>query len=115
MSRLKRVRIHAPRWFRRCCSSRWSKIRSGTAPIVNVRVSARRENGLLRLEVRDRGPGLAVTKDAALRKGIGLSNTAERLERLYGAAHPVGIENAPEGGFVVTVVVPFHVDSGAAG
>ena len=73
------------------------------------------ENGLLRLEVRDHGPGLAVTRDAALRKGIGLSNTAERLERLYGGAHPVGIENAPDGGLVVTLLVPFHVDSGAAG
>ena len=95
-----------------------NSIRHGADPhssIVDVRVSARRENGLLRLEVRDHGPGLGVTKDAALRKGIGLSNTAERLERLYGAAHPVGIENAPDGGFVVTMMVPYHVDPGAAG
>ncbi|HLX46662.1 MAG TPA: histidine kinase [Bryobacteraceae bacterium] len=95
-----------------------NSIRHGADPdssIVDVRVSARRENGLLRLEVRDRGPGLGVARDAALRKGIGLSNTAERLERLYGGAHPVGIENAPEGGLVVTLMVPFHVDSRAAG
>jgi two-component system LytT family sensor kinase len=95
-----------------------NSIRHGADPdssIVNVRVSARRENGLLRLEVRDHGPGLGVTREAALRKGIGLSNTAERLERLYGSAHPVGIENAPNGGLVVTLRVPFHVDSGAAG
>ena len=95
-----------------------NSIRHGADPdssVVDVRVSARRENGLLRLEVRDHGPGLGVTREAALRKGIGLSNTAERLERLYGTAHPVGIENAPDGGLVVTLRVPFHVDSGAAG
>jgi two-component system LytT family sensor kinase len=91
-----------------------NSIRHGADPAsskVDVQVSARRENGLLRLEVRDHGPGLGVTQDVALRKGIGLSNTAERLERLYGRAHPMGLANAPDGGLVVTLKVPFHINS----
>jgi LytS/YehU family sensor histidine kinase len=92
-----------------------NSIRHGAHPkssVVDIRVRAHRENGFLRVEVRDHGPGLAGTEDAALRDGIGLSTTAERLERLYGAAHPLGLENAPDGGLIVTLRVPFHVDAG---
>lgn len=94
-----------------------NSIRHGADPrssAIDVCVSARRENGSLRLEIRDRGPGIRGSQ-AALTAGIGLSNTAERLQRLYGAAHPLHLENGGEGGLVVTVEVPFHVNSGAAG
>src|SRR5262249_2369264 len=71
-------------------------------PLVDVKVSARRENGSLILEVRDQGPGLSGD-----RKGIGLTNTAERLERLYGGSDRLDLRN--DHGLVVTVRVPFHV------
>jgi two-component system LytT family sensor kinase len=78
---------------------------------VNIEVRAARENGSLRLEVRDHGPGLVgIRKD-----GVGLSNTAERLERLYGGTHRLDLRNAGDGGLIVTLQVPFHVDSNAAG
>lgn len=95
-----------------------NSIRHGADPEssrVDVCVTARRDNGMLRLEVRDHGPGLAGAKDAALHNGIGLSNTAERLERLYGGVDAIGLENAPDGGLVVTLKVPFHVDPDSAG
>ena len=76
--------------------------------VVDVRVSARRENGTLLLEVRDQGPGLNGN-----RKGVGLTNTAERLERLYGGSDHLDLRN--DGGLVVTVKVPFHVDPDSAG
>jgi two-component system LytT family sensor kinase len=78
---------------------------------VRIEVSAARENGSLRLVVRDHGPGLSRKK----RDGIGLSNTAERLERLYGGTHRMDLRNATDGGLVVTLQVPFHVDSNPAG
>ncbi len=83
--------------------------------VVDIHVSARRNNGTLFLEVRDHGPGLAGTKDAALHKGVGLSNTAERLERLYGGSHHIDLQNAQDGGLVVTLRVPFHVDQNSSG
>jgi LytS/YehU family sensor histidine kinase len=76
--------------------------------IVDVRVTARRRDGTLLLEVRDGGPGWS-----GKGKGIGLSNTAERLERLYGGSDRFEVRN--EHGLVVTLKVPFHVDSGSPG
>lgn len=81
---------------------------------VRVEVSAARKNGSLLLQVRDHGSGLAGSQDAALVGGIGLSNTAERLERLYGGTHRLNLRNADDGGLIVTVQVPFHVDPNAA-
>jgi LytS/YehU family sensor histidine kinase len=78
---------------------------------VRVEVRAARENGSLRLEVRDHGPGIVGQK----LNGIGLSNTAERLERLYGGTHRMDLHNADDGGLIVTLQVPFHVDSNPAG
>ena len=81
---------------------------------VRIEVSAARENGSLWLQVRDHGPGIPGTKGRALGGGIGLSNTAERLERLYGGTHRLDLRNADDGGLIVTLQVPFHVDSNAA-
>jgi LytS/YehU family sensor histidine kinase len=88
-----------------------NSIRYGADPKtskVRVEVRAVRENGSLCLEVRDHGPGLSEPREAG--NGIGLSNTAERLERLYGGAHRLDLRNASDGGLVVTLKVPFHVD-----
>ena len=75
----------------------------------HLEISAKRENGSLRIQVKDNGPGLsAITrpKTANTREGLGLSNTRARLEQLYGGAHRFEIENAPEGGLVVTLEIP---------
>ncbi|NJM53309.1 MAG: hypothetical protein HC846_07880 [Blastocatellia bacterium] len=45
-----------------------------------ISISALQNNGHLQLEVADNGAGIAEN----LEEGIGLSNTRERLERLYG-------------------------------
>jgi two-component system, LytTR family, sensor kinase len=73
-----------------------------------VEISAKRENGSLRIRVRDNGPGLAaITRpDDGLREGLGLSNTRARLEQLYGSAHRFELENAPGGGLLVTLEIP---------
>jgi DNA-binding LytR/AlgR family response regulator/two-component sensor histidine kinase len=67
--------------------------------VVQVEVSARRQNGSLMLEVRDHGPGINGKRD-----GIGLSNTVERLERLYGGSGRMDLHN--DGGLVVTLKFP---------
>jgi two-component system, LytTR family, sensor kinase len=92
-----------------------NSIRHGADPVssvVDVRVCARRVNGDLMLEVRDQGPGL---RNGDVRPGIGLTNTAERLKRLYGGSDCMEIRNGSTRGVVVTLKVPFHVDSRAAG
>jgi two-component system, LytTR family, sensor kinase len=74
----------------------------------HVEISAKREDGALRIQVRDNGPGLsAITRpNGKVREGLGLSNTRARLAQLYGAAHRFELSNAPGGGLVVTLEIP---------
>src|SRR5205823_4769160 len=57
--------------------------------LIEILGSAR--NGTLSLVVRDNGPGIDGKPEAALNKGLGLSNTAERLRQLYGEQHRMKI------------------------
>jgi sensor histidine kinase YesM len=62
--------------------------------------------------VRDNGPGIAEHRnaDTLFRRGLGLANTETRLERLYGQAHSFDLDNAPDGGLVVTLVIPLETN-----
>jgi signal transduction histidine kinase len=73
-----------------------------------VEVRAWRENGTLRLEVRDDGPGL-LESSSPLNKspGIGLANTRARLERLHGKDFGLELQNVEGGGARASVRLPF--------
>jgi sensor histidine kinase YesM len=60
----------------------------------------------LRLKSDD-GPGLP--PDKSLSNGVGLSNTIARLQRLYGVQQSLTLNNAPEGGAIVTLEIPFEL------
>lgn len=72
-----------------------------------VLISARRDNGQLRLQVRDNGPGLAHSGDGSL-EGVGLTNTRARLEQLYGSDHRFDLVNAEGGGLAVQLAMPLR-------
>ena len=76
----------------------------------DISVVGRVEDSGLRLTVRDHGPGLPgrLPPPERLTHGIGLHNTAERLERLYGQRQSVRIENADGGGTIVELRVPLR-------
>jgi two-component system, LytTR family, sensor kinase len=76
---------------------------------VRIAVRAARENGQLRVEVEDDGPGLAAAVQSARNHGIGLSNTARRLEQLYGADQEFAMRNAEHGGLLVSIRLPYHL------
>jgi two-component system, LytTR family, sensor kinase len=83
-------------------------IRHGADPqsnAVDVTVTAARESGSTLLRVRDRGRGLP---QGGMRRGTGLSNTAERLAQLYGERHKLEFENCAGGGLQVTVAFPYQ-------
>lgn len=92
-------------------------IRHGIAPRSSpglIEINARRENGVLRIEVRDNGPGLPVNHSSIklFKGGLGLANTRARLDQLYGAAHRFELENNPAGGLTVTLEVPSRAANG---
>ncbi|MGA8028757.1 MAG: histidine kinase [Bryobacteraceae bacterium] len=74
---------------------------------VDIAVSAHRENGCVRLVVRDHGPGIRGGRSEG--SGIGLGNTAERLRRLYGDRQRLEIRDAEDGGAIVELQLPFHL------
>jgi signal transduction histidine kinase len=86
-------------------------IRHGTSQRTqggNIRVTAWPDNGHVRLNVSDDGPGLPAGWALESHAGIGLSNTRERLRRLYGADNDLVIRQAPEGGVSVDLTLPYN-------
>jgi sensor histidine kinase YesM len=73
-----------------------------------IEIDVRRQNGRVRMQVRDNGPGLSVCPSSIklFRGGLGLANTRARLDKLYGSAHRFELENNPAGGLTVTLEVP---------
>ena len=89
-------------------------IRHGIAPQSTpgqIEVQSERLNGMLRLQVRDNGPGLPLSGNSSnpFRDGLGLTNTRARLKKIYGAAHHFELANEPGGGVVVTIEIPAKV------
>jgi two-component system, LytTR family, sensor kinase len=85
-----------------------NSIRHGADPrsnSVSVVVTAERDGATTRVRVRDHGRGLP---EKGIRRGTGLSNTAERLERLYGPRHKLEFQNCDDGGLLVTVAFPYQ-------
>jgi len=83
-----------------------------------ILIRALRLGNSLRLEVRDDGEGLQGGQLAAIREGIGLSNTKSRLQELYGDAHRFLITPNADAGLTVTVELPWRaaaVDGGNPG
>jgi len=76
-------------------------------PVIRVHVRIEAENGLLHLHVLDNGPGIS-DPAAALGRGVGLANTRQRLQALYGDAHVFELENRTEGGLHVHLALPLR-------
>jgi len=71
-------------------------------------ISAEPDNGFLKLSVTDNGAGLPDNWQLKSSSGIGLANTAARLQQLYNGNHRLDIRNRKEGGVEVLVVIPLQ-------
>jgi two-component system LytT family sensor kinase len=94
-----------------------NSIRHGIAKSLGpgtIHIESKRLDGLVRISVRDNGPGFPATCNAngngngngKPKGGLGLGNTRARLRQLYGESHRLDISNAPGGGTIVTLEVP---------
>lgn len=88
-------------------------IRHGIGPrlsggIIDVRV--RGKDGILLIDIIDDGLGIAArrSRERSRGTGLGLANTATRLNHLYGSKHTFETGPAPEGGFAVHLTLPLR-------
>ena len=85
-----------------------------------IQIRATRVDDRLEVSISDNGPGLtngtngangtndANSTNGSPRSGLGLANTRERLQALYGHDQELRLEPHNGGGLVATVSVPFH-------
>ncbi len=94
-------------------------VRHGVAPHAEpgvVRVAARpttvHGRKGVELTVSDSGPGFPEDGEELFAEsdGVGLSNTKQRLETLYGDAHALELGTAAEGGARVTIRIPIGLE-----
>jgi sensor histidine kinase YesM len=80
----------------------------GNSTSGRVEIVATPRNGVVRIEVKDNGPGIDVDRILEVRggKGVGLANTQARLVGLYGDAARFELSNDPAGGLVVALEIP---------
>jgi two-component system LytT family sensor kinase len=76
-----------------------------------IGISSALQNGHLRLTVYDDGAGLPDDWQMKSSAGIGLANTAARLQQLYDDNHQFDIRNRPAGGVEVVIVIPLRAKS----
>jgi signal transduction histidine kinase len=82
-------------------------VKHGIAPLIEggtIEIRSVKENGNLRLQIRDDGIGAA----KEIVEGIGISNTRRRLKQLYENAYEFRIEQNKEKGMSVNLIVPFR-------
>ncbi len=73
-----------------------------------ISIEAKCHNSLLRLEVRDNGPGITSNGDLPAAKGVGLSNVRARLQQIYGSEFHFELMNAGDRGLTVLMEIPFQ-------
>ena len=78
-------------------------------------IRARVGDGSCTITVADDGPGPAGGSEAAVREGVGLSNTRRRLSELYGPAATLTLRAGEGRGTDVTLRIPFRAAPDANG
>ena len=90
-------------------------IRHGVEPregkgIVHVRVV--RDDNLVRISIADSGRGFSLGEDGRpTREGIGIANTRERLDHMYGSGASLQLGNRTTGGAEAVVLLPVLTES----
>ena len=76
----------------------------------SLRISARVQRSVLVLQLSDTGPGLGNGAEIKKSSGVGLKNTRERLQQLYGKAQAFTLAPNDPTGLVITINIPYETD-----
>ena len=72
-----------------------------------ITLQASRELDRVVITVEDDGPGITA---GAVKDGVGLGNTRARLQEMYGSLHSFDVTNAPGGGTVARLSLPWQTE-----
>ena len=75
-----------------------------------LRISARVQRGTLVMQLSDTGPGLGNGNGGQKSSGVGLKNTRERLQQLYGDHQAFTLAPNEPQGLRITINIPFEED-----
>jgi len=75
-----------------------------------LRISARVQHKTLVLQISDSGPGLGNGNNGQKSSGVGLKNTRERLQQLYGDSQAFTLAPNEPRGLRITINIPYEVD-----
>ena len=76
-----------------------------------ITIGARAFEGNLLLEVSDNGPGIEfVNGQMPVFLGVGIVNTRERLEAIYGSRHSIKFNQARPSGLMIEIRIPFETE-----
>lgn len=78
-----------------------------------LKISAKVHNKTLLLQLSDNGPGLGNGKQEKKSCGVGLKNTRERLQQLYGENQAFTLAPNDPNGLVITINIPYETDDNA--
>lgn len=78
----------------------------------SIEIRSWRNHAQLCLSVADDGPGLSNDK-LPPKEGVGLTNTRQRLNSLYGKDYDFSLRNSRHGGLVVGLTIPFKAAEGS--
>ena len=73
-----------------------------------IRISTRQVFDELWMEIGDNGQGLTFFSGIVPPEGVGLRNTRARLQQLYNHDHKMTVDDAPGGGCIVKIHIPFR-------
>lgn len=75
-----------------------------------IEIVSERKNNKLYLKIEDDGQTLKPNEKIVFQEGLGIKNTRERLERLYGEVQTLNFTASAGGGLVVKIEIPFVED-----
>jgi two-component system LytT family sensor kinase len=76
-----------------------------------IRISTWRDHDDVWMEIRDDGAGLTRGRGVLPPEGVGLRNTRGRLQQLYNRDHAMVLDDAPGGGCMVKIRVPYRTSN----
>jgi signal transduction histidine kinase len=77
-----------------------------TSGQLDIAIGVHRDNGVVKISIRDHGRGILERNGASSPEGHGLSNARKRLATVYGDRAALSLGTHPEGGAIVRVQLP---------